>query len=108
MWSAFPALALRQTVFNISQVILTFTLQLLSGCVSQLFSGGSGMVQSYNWEAQTTQLRGMAYLNCFRQELGYCAIDFFTPDAGSAPDYYHVSTAPANANGLVSDGFNGL
>ncbi len=59
------------------------------------------MVQSYNWEALTTQLRGMAYLNCFRQELGYCAIDYFVTDGGTAPDYYDLSGGIQNSKVII-------
>ncbi len=59
------------------------------------------MVQSYNWEAATTQLRGMAYHNCFRQELGYCSVDFFITNDGTSPDYYDLNGGNQNAKVFI-------
>ncbi len=48
---------------------------------------------SYNWAAQINQIRGMAYLNCFRQEVGYCAIEFTAANGDTAPiDYFQIGT----------------
>ena len=55
------------------------------GCFSEMrapidcqmyFTGISGTVMNYGWTAQQVLTLGQEYASCFRQELGYCAIDF--------------------------------
>ncbi len=52
---------------------------------------------SYNWLAQTNQIRGMNYHNCFRQEVGYCALELTaaTADATPAIDYFNLRAGNA-------------
>ena len=42
----------------------------------QYFTGLSGNVMSYGWTAQQVLIRNQAYTNCFRQEVGFCSIEF--------------------------------
>ena len=42
----------------------------------QYFTGVSGNVMSYGWTAQQIQVRNQEYYNCFRQEVGYCSIEY--------------------------------
>ena len=62
----------------------------------QYFTGTSGSVQSYNWIAQTAFSVSQSYANCFRQEVGYCAMDFSLRSTSTSPDYFELDSG-ANA-----------
>ena len=42
----------------------------------QYFTGLSGNFMSYGWTAQQVMSQNQEYTNCFRQEIGFCQIDF--------------------------------
>jgi hypothetical protein len=42
----------------------------------QYFTGLSGTFMSYGWTAQQVMSQNQEYTNCFRQEIGFCQIDF--------------------------------
>ncbi len=69
------------------------------GCIVNRVLGLAGVVQSYNWLAQTTQIRGMNYMNCFRQEEGFCSIEYTVSSAADTPvDYFNLG----GGNAMVS------
>ena len=58
----------------------------------QYFTGVAGNVKSYNWDG-LTQVYSVPqeYTSCFRQEVGYCALDYSVGSSGSSPDYFQVN-----------------
>ena len=42
----------------------------------QYFTGIAGNVMSFGWTAQQVLTLNQAYTSCFRQEIGFCAIEF--------------------------------
>ena len=58
----------------------------------QYYTGVAGNVISYNWDG-LTQVYSVPqeYTSCFRQEVGYCALDFSIGSDGSSPDYFQVN-----------------
>ena len=42
----------------------------------QYFTGVAGNVMSFGWTAQQVLTLNQAYTSCFRQEIGFCAIEF--------------------------------
>jgi hypothetical protein len=46
-----------------------------TGCL-QYFTGATGTVYSYNYQAGTSHIASQNYLNCIRTEEGYCSISY--------------------------------
>jgi len=61
-----------------------------SDCL-QYFTGVAGNVMSYGWTAQQVLTLNQAYTNCFRQEIGFCAIEFSVSNSGLTPDFFSLS-----------------
>lgn len=56
-----------------------------AGCL-QYFTGSTGTVYSYNYQAKTSHIANQNYLNCIRTEEGYCSISYSSSDFSvSAP-----------------------
>lgn len=61
-------------------------------------------MESYNWN-QGNFISSQQYTNCFRQELGYCALDFSVPNDGTDPDYFNLCKDPNCPNAQVCNYF---
>lgn len=74
------------------------------GC-DQWFTGLAGTFQSYNYP--TVPLQSKTHTTCFRQELGYCAIDFNQYVPLTAPDSFAIdNTGTTSLNsGTFGEGF---
>merc|ERR1711976_1105290 len=64
----------------------------------QYFTGVSGNVMSYGWTAQQIQVRNQEYFNCFRQEVGYCSIEYSVSNNAASPDYFALSGTAASGS----------
>jgi len=63
----------------------------------QYFTGLSGNVMSYGWTAQQVLIRNQAYTNCFRQEVGFCSIEFSVTNSGESPDFFDLTMIDVGA-----------
>jgi len=72
---------------------------------NQWFTGLSGTFQSYNWP--TVPLQSKTHSYCFRQELGYCGIDFNQFLPLTSPDSFAIdNTGTVSLNsGTFGEGF---
>jgi len=70
----------------------------------QYFTGLSGTVMSYGWTAQQVISQNQEYTNCFRQEIGFCQIDFSISQDGTSPDYFSLSGASTGIGALKGAG----
>jgi len=61
----------------------------------QYFTGIAGNVMSFGWTAQQVLTLNQAYTSCFRQEIGFCAIEFSVSNSGLTPDFFSLSAAAA-------------
>jgi hypothetical protein len=73
-------------------------LQAPAGCV-QYFTGPMGTFQTYNFQGTTgnTMLDRQNYKTCFRQELGFCTVQFHESGT-TAPDPFQLLAGPVIAN----------
>lgn len=82
----------RSWSIKVSQISCTSTLKAPEDCV-QFFTGTSGLFSSYNF-AGGMLIHNQEMAVCFRQEDGYCGIDFSVDEGTTTPDPFLLLTNP--------------
>ena len=67
----------------------------------QYFTGVAGNVMSFGWTAQQVLTLNQAYTSCFRQEIGFCAIEFSVSNRWVWNDIFRVIWGPLGPFGAI-------